>query len=63
MAGLDPAILLMEAPCFPKRDHRDTRLRHGPVMTRYYAATAFPGHLHKSAMMHFSHKGLRATQV
>jgi hypothetical protein len=23
----------------------------------------FPGHLHKSAMMHFSHSGRRATQV
>ena len=25
--------------------------------------TVFPGHLHKSAMMHFSHSGRRATQV
>ena len=28
-----------------------------------YFATVFSGHLHKSAMMHLSHKGLRATQV
>ena len=27
------------------------------------AFTVFPGHLHKSAMMHFSHSGRRAMQV
>ena len=27
------------------------------------AFTVFPGHLHRSAMMHFSHSGRRATQV
>ena len=27
------------------------------------AFTTFPGHLHRSAMMHFSHSGRRAMQV
>ena len=28
-----------------------------------FCATVFPGHWHRSAMMHFSHSGLRARQV
>ena len=28
-----PAILLSEAPRAPKREHRASCLRHGPVMT------------------------------
>jgi len=33
MAGLDPAIPIRDALCQPKRDHRVTALRAGPVMT------------------------------
>jgi hypothetical protein len=29
----------------------------------YLCTTVLPGHLHKSAMMHRSHSGLRARQV
>ena len=46
MAGLVPAIPIHKAKrCLPKRDHRVTTLRAGPVMTREklcvgnYAAT------------------------
>jgi hypothetical protein len=33
MAGLVPAISLRWAMRHPKRDHRDSALRAGPVMT------------------------------
>jgi hypothetical protein len=44
-------------------DHPLARVMTVTVACSGYAATVFPGHLHKSAMMHFSHNGLRATQV
>jgi hypothetical protein len=35
MAGLDPAIpLRLVKRCIPKRDHRVSPLRGGPVMTK-----------------------------
>src|SRR6186997_2817745 len=39
MAGLDPAIPLGRALCHPKRDHRVTALRAGPVMTALLRGT------------------------
>jgi len=33
MAGLVPAISILGALCSPKRDHRVSPLRVGPVMT------------------------------
>src|SRR4029450_13763488 len=35
---------------------------HTPLPNLHYA-TVFPGHWQRSLMMHFSHNGLRATQV
>ncbi|HVX36610.1 MAG TPA: hypothetical protein VHC71_10380 [Hyphomicrobium sp.] len=34
MAGLVPANALKVGGCLPKRDHRVTALRAGPVMTK-----------------------------
>jgi hypothetical protein len=34
IAGLVPAIPLRRARCPPYRDHRDSTLRVGPVMTK-----------------------------
>src|SRR5664280_1598175 len=36
----DPATPLRDAPCHPKRDHRVTALRAGPVMTTKKARAA-----------------------
>src|SRR5215813_11463241 len=33
------------------------------TLPRRFYVTVFPGHLHRSLIMHFSHSGLRATQV
>ena len=38
-------------------------LHPGNIFAAGTCATVFPGHLHRSAMMHFSHSGRRATQV
>ena len=40
---------------------REPSIRTLPTLALY--TTVLPGHLQRSAMMHFSHSGLRATQV
>src|SRR5262249_19826537 len=44
-------------------DSRSGHQRDGRPGQPGQALTVFPGHLHRSAMMHFSQNGLRATQM
>jgi hypothetical protein len=55
----------LSPPLSRKREREQTELVAPAVahQTRRYCATVLPGHLHKSAMMHFSHNGRRATQT